>query len=119
MHMDPPPTLSSPPPSASDETSSKPESSAQDAAEVQAPASKDAAADKNFLANHKGKLAVGAAAMLGLAIFYKWRESKLAKEDPEEYARLQRLKAAVASGESDQKQGAQQKEIQSDRSTEN
>jgi hypothetical protein len=47
------------------------------------------------LANHKGKLAVGAAAMLGLAVFYKWRESKLARDDPEEYARLRRLKAAV------------------------
>lgn len=48
-----------------------------------------------LLGKHKGKLAVGAAAMLGIAIFYKWRESKLAKEDPEEYARLQRLKAAI------------------------
>lgn len=47
------------------------------------------------LNNHKGKLAVGAAAMLGVAIFYKWRESRLAKEDPEEYARLKRLKKAI------------------------
>jgi hypothetical protein len=47
------------------------------------------------LANHKGKLAVGAAAMLGIAVFYKWREGRLAKDDPEEYARLRRLKAAV------------------------
>jgi hypothetical protein len=47
------------------------------------------------LANHKGKLAIGAAAMLGLAVFYKWRDSKLAKENPEEYARLRRLRAAV------------------------
>jgi hypothetical protein len=53
----------------------------------------------NPLANHKGKLAVGAAAMLGLAVFYKWRDSKLAKEDPEEYARLRRLKAAVGTDE--------------------
>lgn len=50
-----------------------------------------------MLNNHKGKLAVGAAAMLGVAIFYKWRESRLAKEDPEEYARLQRLKKAIGS----------------------
>lgn len=48
-----------------------------------------------LISDHKGKLAVGAAAMLGLAVFYKWRESKLAKEDPEELARLKRLKAAV------------------------
>jgi hypothetical protein len=50
-----------------------------------------------MLNNHKGKLAVGAAAMLGVAIFYKWRENKLAKEDPEEYARLKRLKKAIDS----------------------
>lgn len=49
--------------------------------------------------NHKGKLAVGAAAMLGIAVFYKWRENKLAKDDPEEYARLRRLKAAVGTDE--------------------
>jgi len=49
-----------------------------------------------LLAAHKGKLAVGAAAMLGLAIFYRWRESRLAKEDPQQYAQLQRIKSAVA-----------------------
>lgn len=47
------------------------------------------------LSRHKGKLAVGAAAMLGLAAFYHWREGKLAKDDKEEFARLQRLKAAL------------------------
>ncbi|WP_292932386.1 hypothetical protein [Noviherbaspirillum sp.] len=52
----------------------------------------------SLLGEHGGKLAVGAAAMLGLAIFYKWRESQLAKNDPEEYARLQRLKAVIANG---------------------
>jgi hypothetical protein len=51
------------------------------------------------LANHKGKLAMGAAAMLGLAVFYRWREGRLAQDDPEEYARLQRLKAAVDVGD--------------------
>ncbi|KRB69954.1 hypothetical protein [Noviherbaspirillum sp. Root189] len=56
-----------------------------------------AAAVSAMLGNHKGKLAVGAAAMLGLAVFYKWRENKLAKEDPAEYARIQRLKAVVGS----------------------
>ncbi len=59
-----------------------------------------AAKRANPLINHKGKLAIGAAAMLGLAVFYKWRDSKLAKEDPEEYARLRRLKAAVGTDES-------------------
>lgn len=48
-----------------------------------------------LLARHGGKLAVGAAAMLGLAAFYHWRESRLAKDDEEEFARLQRLKAAL------------------------
>ena len=52
-----------------------------------------------MLSRHKGKLAVGAAAMLGIAAFYHWRESKLAKEDEEEYARLQRLKAALDADE--------------------
>ena len=59
-----------------------------------------AAAVSAMLGNHKGKLAVGAAAMLGLAVFYKWRENKLAKEDPAEYARIQRLKAVVGSDSS-------------------
>ena len=55
----------------------------------------------SLLSRHKGKLAVGAAAMLGIAAFYHWRESKLAREDEEEYARLQRLKAALDVFESD------------------
>jgi hypothetical protein len=57
-------------------------------------------APESLLSRHKGKLAVGAAAMLGLAAYYHWRESKLAKEDEEEYARLQRLKAALDAFES-------------------
>jgi hypothetical protein len=57
-------------------------------------------ASEGLLSRHKGKLAVGAAAMLGLAAYYHWRESKLAKEDEEEYARLQRLKAALDAFES-------------------
>jgi hypothetical protein len=52
------------------------------------------------LGNHKGKLAVGAAAMLGIAIFYKWRDGKLAKDDPEEYARLKRIKAGLGDDDS-------------------
>lgn len=44
---------------------------------------------------HKGKLAIGVAATLGLVIFYNWRERQLAKHDPEGHARLQRLKAIV------------------------
>lgn len=52
-----------------------------------------------MLGKHGGKLAIGAAAMLGVAIFYKWREHLLAKEEPEEYARLQRLKRAVKNEE--------------------
>jgi hypothetical protein len=52
---------------------------------------------KNTLGAHKGKLAIGVAATLGLMVFYKWREKQLAKDDPEDYARLQRLKAGVTS----------------------
>lgn len=53
---------------------------------------------KSIISAHKGKLAVGAAAMFGIAIFYRWREYRLAKDDPEQYAQLKRLKAAVAAG---------------------
>jgi uncharacterized protein HemX len=74
-----------------------PEGSVQRQQNAAAPS---AAKSSSSLANHKGKLAIGAAAMLGLAVFYKWRDSKLAKEDPEEYARLRRLKAAVGTNES-------------------
>lgn len=48
-----------------------------------------------MLDEHKGKLAIGAAAMLGLMVYYKWGEKSLAKEDPEEYQRLQRIKNKV------------------------
>lgn len=76
------------------------EDASQEASPEQKTPADAAAKSKNRLADHKGKLAVGAAAMLGLAIFYKWRDSKLAKDDPEEYARLRRLKAAVDTEES-------------------
>lgn len=66
-----------------------------EAAEAEAPLAMKAAA---MIGNNKGKLAIGAAAMLGIAVFYKWRDSKLAKEDPEEYARLRRIKAGLESG---------------------
>jgi len=49
----------------------------------------------NLLSEHKGKLAIGVAATLGLMVYYGWREKRLAKTDPEEYARLQRLKAIM------------------------
>jgi hypothetical protein len=47
------------------------------------------------LNEHKGKLAIGVAATLGLMIFYNWRQKNLPKEDPEAYARLQRIKNSV------------------------
>lgn len=53
------------------------------------------AEERNLLSEHKGKLAIGAAAMLGMAIFYKWREHQLAKEDPQQYQQLRRIKSAV------------------------
>jgi len=54
---------------------------------------------KDTLNAHKGKLAIGVAATLGLMVFYNWRDKKLAKSDPEEYAWLQRLKARLNAGE--------------------
>jgi hypothetical protein len=50
---------------------------------------------KDQLVGHKGKLAIGVAAMLGAAIYYKWREAQLARVEPQEYARLQRLKDKI------------------------
>lgn len=46
----------------------------------------------------KPALAAADAATLGMMVFYNWREKKLAKEDPEGYARLQRLKALFRTG---------------------
>jgi uncharacterized protein HemX len=87
-----------------------PEPQQTDAAKGNAREQQDAAGaaiakSSKSLANHKGKLAIGAAAMLGLAVFYKWRDHKLAKENPEEYARLRRLRAAVESDEGKGKKG--------------
>ena len=50
-----------------------------------------------LLAGHKGKLAIGVAATLGLMVYYGWREKRLAQTDPDEYARLQRIKAGLRS----------------------
>jgi len=53
----------------------------------------------SILSSSKTQLAIGVAATLGVMVFYKWREKQLAKKDPEEYARLKRIKASVRSGE--------------------
>lgn len=50
---------------------------------------------RETLDEHKGKLAISAAAMLGLLIYYKWGEKSLAKENPAEYERLQRLREGL------------------------
>src|SRR6478672_8877030 len=47
----------------------------------------------NLLSEHKGKLAIGVAATLGMMVYYGWREKRLAKTDPEEYALLLKLRA--------------------------
>ncbi|MES2536503.1 MAG: hypothetical protein V4632_11590 [Pseudomonadota bacterium] len=76
-----------------------------DAAIDQPADAEDAVVDsKSLLNEHKGKLAIGVAATLGIMVFYKWREKLLAKEDPEDYARLQRLKAGVRSGDTRSRQ---------------
>jgi len=53
-----------------------------------------------ILSSSKTQLAIGVAATLGVMVFYKWREKQLAKKEPEEYARLQRIKASVRARES-------------------
>lgn len=54
---------------------------------------------KSVFEEHKGKLAIGVAATLGVMIFYSWLEKQLAKEDPESHAQLKRLKASVRARE--------------------
>jgi hypothetical protein len=68
------------------------------------PASEAASAALDFaevINEHKGKLAIGVAATLGLMVYYSWREKQLAKEDPEAHAMHQRSKAIVKAAESD------------------
>lgn len=60
---------------------------------------------KGILSEHKGKLAIGVAATLGVMIYYNWRQKNLPKEDPEAYARLKRLKDSIKASETQQKQG--------------
>lgn len=50
---------------------------------------------KTILNEHKGKLAIGAAATLGLMIFYNWRQKKLAEEDPEAFAAIQKVRESI------------------------
>ena len=45
------------------------------------------------LNENKHTLPTGDAVALGIMVFYNWREKRLARNDPESYARLQRLKA--------------------------
>lgn len=72
-----------------------------------------AAGSKNAFSNHKGKLAIGVAATLGIMVFYNWREKRLAKKDPEGHARLQRLKAVVMTDEANAKQNENEKSTKS------
>jgi len=83
--------------SESDISRLKPEEVSQDSSAASHVAASEEEKSESLLGKHKGKLAVGAAAMLGVAIFYKWREHQLAKDDPEEYARLRRLKHVIDS----------------------
>jgi hypothetical protein len=69
------------------------------AAQTDSPAEQAGNTVGSILSSSKTQLAIGVAATLGVMVFYKWREKQLAKKDPEEYARLQRIKASVRSGE--------------------
>jgi hypothetical protein len=77
--------------------------------ESQAPDITLAGEAMNLLSEHKGKLAIGVAATLGMMVYYGWRENRLAKTDPEEYARLQRLKAMVRHSDDQPKSRASRK----------
>ncbi len=63
---------------------------------------------RETLDEHKGKLAISAAAMLGLLVFYKWGEKSLAREDPEEYKRLRRIKEGLRHAEHGRRAGDEQ-----------
>ena len=83
-------------PAGADSTDSAPSSAAAQSDGNVAPGETSLADDAmTLLSEHKGKLAIGVAATLGMMVYYGWREKRLAKTDPEEYARLQRLKAVV------------------------
>lgn len=69
--------------------------------DVQAGKDTEAGAGKGLLSEHKGKLAVGVAATLGMLIYYGWRQRNLPKEDPEAYAQLQRIRDRVKADETD------------------
>lgn len=72
--------------------------SQQEEAAAEAGANSSIANDAmNLLSEHKGKLAIGVAATLGLMVYYGWREKRLAKIDPEEYELVQRLRAVMRS----------------------
>jgi hypothetical protein len=83
-------------PADADSADSAPPSAAAQSDGTAAPGETSLADDAmTLLSEHKGKLAIGVAATLGMMVYYGWREKRLAKTDPEEYARLQRLKAVV------------------------
>jgi hypothetical protein len=67
------------------------------------PSSNGQAEGKSLLDEHKGKLAIGVAATLGVMIYYNWRQKNLPKEDPEGYAWLKRLKDSIKANDTDQK----------------
>lgn len=73
------------------------------------------AQEKSMFEEHKGKLAIGVAATLGVMIFYNWLEKQLAKDDPESHARLLRLKAVVRAREAGLAQDENQSGANDDR----
>jgi hypothetical protein len=90
-------------PPVTEETSSAPSSSQEESLANSLEQSMTAL--KETLGEHKGKLAIGAAATLGLMVFYKWREKQLAEEEPQEYERLQRIKNRVRQADDNRETG--------------
>jgi hypothetical protein len=72
-------------------------SAQQDGAQAAAgkPETETGSTAMTMLNEHKGKLAIGVAATLGAMIYYGWRQKQLSKEDPEGYARLQRIRDSM------------------------
>jgi hypothetical protein len=96
-NQDPPPNAATHPADAPGEAQ---DAGSPQAQEINGSDSSSLAGDAmNLLSEHKGKLAIGVAATLGLMVYYGWREKRLAKTDPEEYALLQRLRAVMRKGD--------------------
>lgn len=90
--------------------------SVDDHPDEEAPPPESAAETAGLLSGKTTQLAVGAAATIGIMILYKLRAKLLAKEDPESYAQVREITAAVRHADRIERSGAdRRKRSSSDR----